>query len=816
MENVVPAVLQRLRAADIIRVAGLKAASLGQEYYRLGAVQHAQRQGHLLSGIVELPRTADFADEIAALATNPVDDLPFSELIGQTRYAVTLTFEKPTSWQCVCTCDTHPSVFCSHAAALLYQWLARPFSFTTMTSKTPDTPSSNGDTPASFPTSEKVVEPPAMLEEQDHKTQLAKVARSFPAARAAVVAQGPMPLVNLNEIVAQLGLSDLRGIAREYEITTNGLSKQQLVEAILNVLQQPDAVRRMATTLEKSQRQLLAALALAGGSMMDDDLRGMFERFSLGQPSQLQQTLTTLQNKGLLFRTSLNGSSQQRIGLSSALLDIGWFVPLEVRKALRATLPSTPFNVEQADESGITPDVRFAEPQRLLATLLLVARALERQTQEQESGNGTRPTARPTNPLIAESISTSLPAPKDTLSSTLLATIQQYVPVSANLARFAARLLRLADVLYVDSTGTPSTFHVLTNAASLLLGPAHDEVLHDLFELWLTQASYDELFDLQEEGIQIRCRAASLSYPVLRVSEVELENCEARQAIVALLAQAPLNRWLNFTAFARFVYRLNPLFLQRRQRLLSLPHWWLEREEGRSLRPLSLSDWLHAEYYYLARLIRGPLHWWGICDIAVGPNERLLAFRLTPLANWLLHGQPPAALEDEPSDVSAAIEVPQQDEILVASSVHAWPVIQLFEDFAENAGVRAGKLRYHLSPSSLAMALNRGLQPASLLALLRSIATKDSELASLLAQLERWTHNYGRVRVYTHTALLEVADTLVMRELSATTSLDQQIVQSLHPTMHILRRSGAGRLIDDLKRRGQTPLIHHEEAYGTE
>lgn len=814
MENVVPTVLQRLRAADIIRVAGLKAASLGQEYYRLEAVQHAQRQGHLLSGIVELPRTADFADEIAALATNPVDDLSFSELIGHTRYAVTIAFENPTSWQCVCTCGTHSSVFCSHAAALLYQWLARPFSFTAMTS---NTPSHNGDTPSSLLRPEKLVEPTAILEEQDHKVQLARVVRSFPVARAAVVAQGPMPVVNLSEIVAQLGLSDLRSIAREYELTTNGLSKQQLVEAILNALQQPDAVRRMATTLEKPQRQLLAALTLAGGSMMDDDLRGMFERFSLGQPSQLQHTLTTLQNKGLLFRTSLNGSPQQRIGLSSALLDIGWFVPLEVRKALRATLPSTSFDVERADESGVTPDVRFAEPQRLLATLLLVARALEGQLQEQENGNGARPNVRPTTPLTSDSTFTDLPTPKDALSPTLLATLQQHVPVSANLARFATRLLRLADVLYADGNSTPATFHVLANAASLLLGPTHDEVLHDLFELWLTQTSYDELFDLQEEGIHIRCRAASLSYPVLRVGEVELENCEARQAIVALLAQAPLNRWLNFTAFARFVYRLNPLFLQRRQRLLSLPHWWLEREEGRSLRPLSLSDWLHAEYYYLARLIRGPLHWWGICDIAVGPNERLLAFRLTPLANWLLHGQPPDITEeDKPPDESAALEVTQEGEMLLASTVHAWPVIQLFEDFAESAGVRAGKLCYHLSPFSLATALNRGLQPAPLLTLLRSIATADSELASLLARLERWTHNYGRVRVYTNTALLEVADTLVMRELSATTSLDQQIVQSLHPTMHILRQSGVGRFIDDLKRRGQTPLIHLEEPYGTE
>ena len=52
MENVAPNNLQRLRAADIIRMAGLTAASVGQEYYRSGAVHSLSRQGALLLGVV--------------------------------------------------------------------------------------------------------------------------------------------------------------------------------------------------------------------------------------------------------------------------------------------------------------------------------------------------------------------------------------------------------------------------------------------------------------------------------------------------------------------------------------------------------------------------------------------------------------------------------------------------------------------------------------------------------------------------------------------------------------------------------------------
>ncbi len=45
----------------------------------------------------------------------------------------------------------------------------------------------------------------------------------------------------LQDILTQLGLSELRGIAREYEIVTNGMNKVQLVEAIIEALNQPEA-----------------------------------------------------------------------------------------------------------------------------------------------------------------------------------------------------------------------------------------------------------------------------------------------------------------------------------------------------------------------------------------------------------------------------------------------------------------------------------------------------------------------------------------------------------------------------------------------
>jgi hypothetical protein len=80
----------------------------------------------------------------------------------------------------------------------------------------------------------------------------------------------------------------------------------------------------------------------------------------------------------------------------------------------------------------------------------------------------------------------------------------------------------------------------------------------------------------------------------------------------------------------------------------------------------------------------------------------------------------------------------------------------------------------------------------------------------MLKRLEQRIANYGRIRLYTDASLLEVADTAVLRELSALTSIDEQVVHTVHPTLMILKKQGGERLVEELKRRGQVPLLHHE------
>ncbi len=816
MDDLVPGVLQRLRAADIIRMAGLVAASLGQEYCRIGGVYETTRRGAHLLGVVDISHVAA---EIGASSINSA--LETEHVSSEThRYVVDVELISSTTCLMHCSCrSTGGSAICQHAAALLYQWLATPSAFDISASQESREPS------PFLEEEDKVAPAPA---EPQAALKPARTSNKRGSAGYVATLRDSTPSTTLLDILTQMGISELRGLAREYDVTPIGQSKQQLAEAILDVLQQPDVVRKVAGALEKPQRQLLATLTLAGGSVTDDDLRSLFERFGFGSPEKLQQMLLSLQSKGLLFRTNLQSSPQQRISGSGSLFDTGWSVPAEVRASLRVPVPVTPFHLPGEDDAEDTrPTILHVETYHLLSDLLLVARALDgsrldAHPKKDEHKNISRyvPTLHVQRSPTQEDTGNVIPL-DELLPPRLLATLQTSVTRTPALLRYAVRLLRLADILHKDDNDS-SYLRSLPNVAHLLLGPNHAEVARDLFELWLTQPGYEELFELQEENLHLHCRTTPLNHPILRSGELEAENSEARQMLIALIAQAPLDQWISFSAFARFVYRLIPTFLQKRQRLFPTPHWWLEAEEERPLQPTQMQDWMRAEGRYLARLLRGPLHWWGITDLALGSEGQLLAFRLTSLAALLLNGIEPdePLTEQEDEDIYALLDVCEEGEIVITCTPAAWPLIELVEQFTEQAGVCDNRLCYRLAPQSLTVALRRGQYPTALLTLLQHVAERqaqqESPLTRLMAQLERWTASYGQIRLYTDVSLLEVADALVMRELDATTSVEEQIVQALSPTRFLLKKQGMERVIEELKRRGQTPLLHEEDEYGTE
>ncbi|MDQ6659606.1 MAG: hypothetical protein M3Z24_01420, partial [Chloroflexota bacterium] len=225
MDDVVPSVLQRLRAADIIRMAGLAGASQGQEYCRLGAVSATMRRGNKLLGIVD---TSRLPVDMEASSTNGAGG---AEQIypAQRQYPVDVEIHDAHFWLSSCSCNPNPNFLCSHSAALLYFWLNTPEHFST-------------SVPPSLPTSSKRTQTPQL----SSSSLPAKGTRPWGQSRPAEPDGEPASRPNMiEEILAQSGLGDVRSIAREYGFTTAGINKQELTETLLATFKQPEAVRRV-------------------------------------------------------------------------------------------------------------------------------------------------------------------------------------------------------------------------------------------------------------------------------------------------------------------------------------------------------------------------------------------------------------------------------------------------------------------------------------------------------------------------------------------------------------------------------------------
>lgn len=807
MDDIVPGALQHLREADVVGLAGLAEAALGQEYCRSGYVATTKRRGVHLSGVVTLPGLASGAEPDQQ--TGEKQDLRETFTAPVRRFEVEVEVAGRNSCEVVCTCGKQATFICAHAAALLYQWINRPYTFVPL----PPGAEGGNDVVSGKPEREGVVTLKSTQERSEAIKQGPSIARYAPLA----LSPRHQPVNTVEETLAQLGLSELRALAREYGIAPAGMSKQQLIETMIGTLCQSEAVRRVVGTLEKPQRQLLAAFALAGGSLSDEDLRGLFERFSLSNSGTLQDMLLALQAKLLIVRSSFNHSLQQRFNLSASPLDISWYIPQEVRESLHVTLPVTPFNVEVPYGKGANPalpTLHYARPYKLLEDLLLIARALDGFAGEPTEKHASRSGSLLSAGRVSPDGSLALLPPDDLPAPSVIEHLRAAVPCSPAFLRFAVRLLRLATFLSREEGGQ-AHLRALPAAPRLLLGPTRLDVLHDLFTRWLNQASYAELYELTEHGLRVRCRSTPLNQPDLRRGELEQESGEARQDLLALLAQVPIGEWVNFSAFARFIYRLRPTFMQRRQQLFPSPHWWIEQEEGHPLRPTQLADWLRAEGRYIAYLIQGPLHWWGLCDLAISVHGQLLAFRLTSMTGFLFHSLLPS-VQDEHGETDApaapALTVSPEGDVLIPCRPANWPLIAVIENFAESKGVRDENLVYGLTVRSLGGAISQGRDPQVLLALLHNFDASGEEkvLRDLLESMERRIANYGRVRLYTDVSLLQTADSAVLQQLAAITSLDEHGIRPIQPTLLLLRKRGVEQLVEELKRRGQVPLVHEE------
>jgi len=251
----------------------------------------------------------------------------------------------------------------------------------------------------------------------------------------------------------------------------------------------------------------------------------------------------------------------------------------------------------------------------------------------------------------------------------------------------------------------------------------------------------------------------------------------ARQFILNLVKEIPLNTWWSISALIQEIKKEKPDFQRPAG---DYDSWFIRsRQSGAFLRGFSSWDQIDGELLYF--IVTGPLHWLGVLDLAAShPNGPPAAFRLTPWAGALLDGNAPQGLkrENDPirikSDASFSLthHTPRSARYIIAR-------------FCEWQPAPMGEYNYVLTPESLGKAAERGLKPSHLLRSLEK-HTSGPIPPGVLKAIEHWS-KFGPQAQLSDLIILEVSSPEILTALKKTHAA-RYLSRTLTPTIAVVNR----------------------------
>lgn len=200
----------------------------------------------------------------------------------------------------------------------------------------------------------------------------------------------------------------------------------------------------------------------------------------------------------------------------------------------------------------------------------------------------------------------------------------------------------------------------------------------------------------------------------------------ARRRVLELLQAIAAGQWWSLPAFIADIKSQHP-DLQRPSG--DFDSWYLRDAAGNYLR--GFEHWEQVDGAWLAFMLRGPLHWLGLLDLAAPQAEAsAAAFRWSAPAAALLNGEAPGEPKPEriKIDSRGLIAVPRR-----APRALRYQIAR----FCDWLPPRQDGYQYQLSARALAGARRQGLKPAQLVALLKTHIA-GSLPPNLLQALKRW------------------------------------------------------------------------------
>ncbi|MEA3396721.1 MAG: hypothetical protein U9R05_04600, partial [Chloroflexota bacterium] len=250
--------------------------------------------------------------------------------------------------------------------------------------------------------------------------------------------------------------------------------------------------------------------------------------------------------------------------------------------------------------------------------------------------------------------------------------------------------------------------------------------------------------------------------------------------------------WLSVDAVANLLAH----FFPDGQHLISSPRT-LEFSDNQG-------DWTGFLPLYLQALLRGPLHWLGVADVALAPDQSLAAFRLHSLQDILWERTPAFPLPEVTWEAAQAVRWQGQDELQLALPVPV-AVLRQAQRWAEPVGTGGEYLRYRLHLQRLHATFEGGETPETL----RDAWEKSAGMPppeQLAAWWDKWWACYGHVRLYPHQAVLITQDDFTMQELQvALPRFRETLLGMLNPRMALLRPERVDFVLQTLEQRGYLP-----------
>ncbi len=308
-----------------------------------------------------------------------------------------------------------------------------------------------------------------------------------------------------------------------------------------------------------------------------------------------------------------------------------------------------------------------------------------------------------------------------------------------------------------------------------LLEAKPGEALLFLFESWIRSIEFNEL--QQVPGFVLE--GGWKNNPI-----------QARQAVIDFIATIPGRNdpaseeeqfpFWSLGALVSAVYETDPDF----QRTAGdYDSWYIRKvDEEQFLR--GFKHWQEVEGALIKFIIGGPLHWFGVLDLAMPEKEPIIsAFRISAWGRSLLKFQLPLIPEIQIAEESVTIRADGRLRIPPgASRVGRY----LIARFCEWQGFKDSFYRYKLTPTSLEEAKKQNLRVEHLLTLLNRYAPGIPP--SLVTALKRWEAQGNQSRIES-LLVLRVNRPDILQALR-NTSAQRFLGEALGPTAVVVKQGG--------------------------